>query len=114
MPWGIRLGQGNGLGRLVRDGVADDDPLRAHAGQVPGLVVIGEHEDLALFTPRYVDCLHPVGEARRSAKVNCASSTWVYETDLLVCPKCSVEMHIISFVDQRAVIIHSKRNSIAL
>ena len=28
----------------------------------------------------------------------------VYETDPLVCPKCSGEMHIISFIDQRAVI----------
>ena len=36
-----------------------------------------------------------------------------YETDPLVCPKCSGELHIISFIDQRAVIIHSKRNSIA-
>jgi len=36
----------------------------------------------------------------------------VYETDPLVCPMCSGEMHI-SFIDQLAVIIHSKRNSIA-
>ena len=28
----------------------------------------------------------------------------VYETDPLVCPKCLGEMHIISFIDQRAVI----------
>ncbi len=28
----------------------------------------------------------------------------VYETDPLVCPKCSGEMHIISLIDQRAVI----------
>ncbi|MEE8114834.1 MAG: hypothetical protein V3T23_10845 [Nitrososphaerales archaeon] len=28
----------------------------------------------------------------------------VYETDPLVCPKCSGEMHIISFMYQRAVI----------
>ncbi len=28
----------------------------------------------------------------------------VYETDPLVCPKCSGEMHIISFIDQLAVI----------
>ena len=27
----------------------------------------------------------------------------VYETDPLVCPKCSGEMHIITFIDQRAV-----------
>jgi len=26
------------------------------------------------------------------------------ETDPLVCPKCSGEMHIIGFIDQRAVI----------
>jgi hypothetical protein len=37
----------------------------------------------------------------------------VYETDPLVCSKCSGEMHIISFIDLGAVIIHSKRNSIA-
>ncbi len=37
----------------------------------------------------------------------------VYETDPLVCPKCSGEMRIISFIDQPEVIIHSKRNSIA-
>jgi len=28
----------------------------------------------------------------------------VYETDPLVCPKCSGEMHIISYIDQGAVI----------
>ncbi len=28
----------------------------------------------------------------------------VYETDPLVCPKCSGEMHIISYIDQSAVI----------
>ncbi len=28
----------------------------------------------------------------------------IYETDPLVCPKCSGEMHIISFIDQHAVI----------
>ncbi len=28
----------------------------------------------------------------------------VYETDPLVCPKCAGEMHIINFIDQRAVI----------
>ena len=34
----------------------------------------------------------------------------VYETDPLVCPKCSGEMGIISFIDQAEVIIHAKRN----
>ncbi len=38
----------------------------------------------------------------------------VYETDPLVCPKCSGEMCIISFIDQAEVIIHAKRNSLAL
>jgi len=38
----------------------------------------------------------------------------VYETDPLVCPKCSGEMDIISFIDQAEVIIHTKRNSLAL
>ncbi len=38
----------------------------------------------------------------------------VYETDPLVCPKCQGKMRIISFIDQLEVIIHSKRNSIAL
>jgi len=37
----------------------------------------------------------------------------VYETYPLVCPKCSGEMRIISFIDQCAVIIHAKRNSLA-
>ena len=37
----------------------------------------------------------------------------VYETDPLVCPKCSGEMRIISFIDQAEVIIHAKRNSLA-
>jgi len=37
----------------------------------------------------------------------------VYETDPLVCLKCSGEMRIISFIDQAEIIIHSKRNSIA-
>ncbi len=37
----------------------------------------------------------------------------VYETDPLVCPKCSREMRI-SFIDQAEVIIHARRNSIAL
>ncbi len=36
----------------------------------------------------------------------------VYDTDPLVCPKCSGEMRIISFIDQLVVIIHSKHNSI--
>ncbi len=38
----------------------------------------------------------------------------VYETDPLVCPKCAGDMRIISFIDQAEVIIHAKRNSIAL
>jgi hypothetical protein len=38
----------------------------------------------------------------------------VYETDPLVCPKCAGVMAIIIFIDQPEVIIHSKRNSIAL
>ncbi len=38
----------------------------------------------------------------------------VYETDSLLCPKCSGEMRIISFIDQAEVNIHAKRNSIAL
>ncbi len=38
----------------------------------------------------------------------------VYETDPLVYVKCSGEMRIISFIDQRDVIIHAKRNSLAL
>ena len=32
----------------------------------------------------------------------------VYETDLLICPKCRGEMRI-SFIDQPEVIIHTKR-----
>ncbi len=37
----------------------------------------------------------------------------VSETDPLVCPKCSGEMGIISFIDRAEVIIHAKRNSLA-
>ncbi len=37
----------------------------------------------------------------------------VYETDPLVCPKCSGEMRIISFIDQAEVIIRAIRNSLA-
>jgi hypothetical protein len=33
--------------------------------------------------------------------------------DHWVCPKCSGEMRIISFIDQAEVIIHAKRNSLA-
>ncbi len=35
----------------------------------------------------------------------------VYETDPLVCPKCSGEMRI-GFIDQAEVIIYAKRNSL--
>ncbi len=38
----------------------------------------------------------------------------VYETDPLVCPKCRGEMRTISFIGQPEVIIHTKRNEIAL
>ncbi len=38
----------------------------------------------------------------------------VYETDPLICPKCRGEMWIIGFIGQPEVIIHTKRNSIAL
>ena len=38
----------------------------------------------------------------------------VYETDPLVCSRCSGEMHIISFIGRAEVIIHAKRNSLAL
>ena len=38
----------------------------------------------------------------------------VYETDPLVCAKCSGEKRIISFIDQRDIIIYAKRNSVAL
>ncbi len=38
----------------------------------------------------------------------------VYETDPLICPKCQEEMLIIGFIDQAEVIIHAKRNSLAL
>ncbi len=38
----------------------------------------------------------------------------VYETDPLICPMCSGEIRIISFIDQAEVSIHAKRNSIAL
>jgi len=38
----------------------------------------------------------------------------VYETDPLFCPKCRGEIRIISFIGQAEVIIHTKRNSIAL
>ena len=38
----------------------------------------------------------------------------VYETDPLVCAKCSGKMRILSFIDQAEVIIHAKRNSLAL
>ncbi len=34
----------------------------------------------------------------------------VYETDPLVCPKCSGEMRIISLIDHAEVIIHPKHN----
>ncbi len=37
----------------------------------------------------------------------------VYETDLLVYPKCAGEMGIISLIDQAEVINNAKRNSIA-
>ncbi len=37
----------------------------------------------------------------------------VYETDPLVCPKCSGEIRIISFIDQAEVLIHAKRSSLA-
>jgi len=36
----------------------------------------------------------------------------VYETDPLVCPKCSGQMRIISFIGQRDIIIYAKRNSV--
>ncbi len=38
----------------------------------------------------------------------------VYETDLLVCPMCSKEMRIISFIEQAEVIIHTKTQFISL
>jgi len=38
----------------------------------------------------------------------------VYETDPFVYPKCRGEMRIISFIGQPEVIIHAKRNSLAL
>ncbi len=39
----------------------------------------------------------------------------MYETDPLICPRCHGEMRIrISFIGQPEVIIHTKRNSIAL
>jgi len=34
----------------------------------------------------------------------------VYETDPLVCPKCSGEIRIISFIDQAEFIMHAKRS----
>ncbi len=37
----------------------------------------------------------------------------VYETDPLLCPKCSGKMRITSFIDQAEVIVHAKRNSLA-
>ncbi len=38
----------------------------------------------------------------------------VYETDPLIYPKCRGEIRIISFIGQSEVIIHTKRNSLAL
>ncbi len=56
-------GGGNCLDCLVRRGIADDDVVRAHAGQIPGLVVAREYDVLAHEAVRNLDRLQAVGEA---------------------------------------------------
>lgn len=56
----IRLRRVDRLLDLVGLGIADDDLVRAHAGQVPGPVVLGEHDILADLALGHRDRLHPV------------------------------------------------------
>jgi hypothetical protein len=56
----IRRGHLHGLQRLVGLRVADDHRLRAHAAQVPVLVVVRKHDVLADAATRYRDDLDAV------------------------------------------------------
>ena len=62
------------------------------------------------------------GRIQRVFNIDSGSELWSFEAGdvdwpvgdkFIYCSKCSGEMHIISFIDLGAVIIHSKRNSLA-